>query len=165
MKIVPNILDLMLSGIIILVIIMGIFRGFLREILSLIFLGITFILSFIYHEQISNLIFKNSVKESTLADFLGFLTIWLFLFLIGFIVSFIFKKKINPENLHKNDRIFGGIIGFIRGILTAAMVCYSISLFGISSASISKSSIMSVFSNIIDHFLSGNPLNLSSLRI
>ena len=113
MKFVPNVLDLILTGIMVLIIISGVLRGFLREMLSLMFLGITFILSFIYHDHIGNLIFKKFVKESNLAKFLGFFSIWIFLFLISLAVTFLFKKKFSTEALKNNDRIAGGIIGFI----------------------------------------------------
>jgi membrane protein required for colicin V production len=160
MRIFFNIPDLMLSGVIILMIALGIFRGFLREVLSLVFLGITSILSFIYYLQVSNLIFKNSVQNDNLSDFLGFFTLWMIFTSIGFVVSFIYKKKIYKNNLEKSDRIMGGIIGCIRGIITTAVICYSISLFGLSGESISRSSLITAFSKILDNLISLHPINL-----
>jgi membrane protein required for colicin V production len=141
-----NWLDTILLVILIAATIVGIIKGFLRQafgILALI-IGLTLALNFysrfswIYHRLTSNVL---------LANFLGFMTIFVVVFGSGLAASYLLSKLAKGPVMLLN-RMLGGFLGLLTGLLVCGVIVFTLSVFPINKK-----------------ILKGSPFSLFSMRI
>ena len=122
--------DIVCILIIVLSVTLGIMKGFIREILSLFFLGVAIILSFLYYDEISRHFFEKIITNRATANFLSFISIWLIILTTGFIVTFYIKKHLNLKELKHMDRILGGVLGLIKGLALIVFLAFCFAING-----------------------------------
>jgi membrane protein required for colicin V production len=121
-------LDFLFAFIILVSIGFALTKGLMREIISLAALLGGFILATRFFHIPAGLLLEFSRNES-IADFLGFLVIFLGCILVGAIVSFIVNRFLKAASLKWIDRLLGGVFGLLRGwamcsILVIALVAF-----------------------------------------
>ena len=120
-----NLLDIIFIIITFISILIGILRGFVKEILSIIFLILAVVLSILYYKNAGD-IFKGFINTIEVANFMGFILIFITILVAGALITFLLRKVIVIGPIKSVDRLLGAFFGFLR----AAMIC-SILLFGI----------------------------------
>ena len=120
-----NLLDVIFIIITFVSILIGILRGFVKELLSIIFLILAVVLSILYYKNAGD-IFKGSINSSEVSNFIGFISIFIIVLIAGTLITFFLRKIIVIGPIKSVDRLLGAFFGFLR----AALIC-SILLFGI----------------------------------
>ena len=133
-----NILDFIFLIIVFLSVLLGVLKGFVRELFSLAFFIIGVILAFLFYNDVGDLFFKQ-MKNRDVANFIGFIIVFTLVLVIGSIVTFAVKKAFVVEPLKSIDRILGGVFGLLRGILISAILVLGFMLFPINDEMLAKS--------------------------
>ncbi len=120
-----NLLDIIFVGITFISILIGILRGFIKELLSIIFLILAVVLSILFYKE-AGLIFNNFISNPEVANFTGFIAVFIGTLISGSLITFFLRKVIVIGPLKFIDRLLGALFGFVR----SALIC-SIILFGI----------------------------------
>ncbi len=133
-----NVLDIIILVILFLSIMFGILKGFIRELLSLAFFIIAVVLAFLFYHEIGNF-FMTSIKSRDMANFVGFIAIFVVVLIVGAIVTYFTKKVFNFGPLIAIDMILGGVFGLIRGILIGSIIVFSLLTFPVNDNLLTKS--------------------------
>lgn len=132
-----NFLDILFLAIVILSTLFGVIKGFIRELFSLAFFIIALILSFLYYADVGMIYGKYLSKN--IADFAGFVTIFVVVLAAGTLVTYFIKKIFVLGPLKTIDRIFGGVFGLVRGVSIAALIVFIMIAFRINDSLVRKS--------------------------
>jgi membrane protein required for colicin V production len=115
-------LDVLFIAIILISTICALFKGLVREIISLAALILGFVLAVFYYPIPAGKILEFCRTEA-IANLFGFLIIFLGCILLGAITSFIVNRFVKAAALKWADRLMGAIFGLVRGwILSSIMV-------------------------------------------
>lgn len=133
-----NILDIILVIILGLSILLGILKGFIRELFSLAFFIIAVVLSFLFYYEVGG-IYMSGLKNRDVSNFAGFITIFVLVLIIGAVVTYFVKKIFTIGPLKAIDMILGGLFGLLRGILIASIIVLALIVFPVNDNLIVKS--------------------------
>lgn len=132
-----NWIDVILICVLALTSILGVIKGLVKQVFGL-FAGIIgLILALGFYSQVS-WIYLRFVSNEVLANFLGFLTIFLVVLCLGWVSSYCLSKFIKgPLKLLNN--ILGGGLGLLKGILICGVVVFALLVFPISKKALKES--------------------------
>jgi len=136
-----NWLDFILIAILAVTIIIGIFKGFLQQLFSILTVILGLILAHNFYSRVSWL-YHRFISYQLLAHFLGFLTIFLAVLGLGLSASFfLYKLAKGPVKLLNN--VLGGVFGLLTGILICGVVVFAFSVFPVDKKALKKSRLSS----------------------
>jgi membrane protein required for colicin V production len=137
-----NWIDVILISVLVLTSILGVIKGLVKQVFGLLAVIVGLILALGFYSQVS-WIYLRFVSNEVLANFLGFLTIFLVVLCLGWISSFCLSKFIKgPLKLLNN--ILGGGLGFLKGILICGVVVFALLVFPISKKALKESALSPV---------------------
>lgn len=99
----------------------GFFRGFIREILSLISWIIAFWAAFTFCESVS-VYFEPYLDQPALRIAAAFATLFVIILLLLSILSYWLHKLMSASGIAGTDRILGGLFGIARAVVLVAIV-------------------------------------------
>lgn len=143
-----NILDLLFIIILFVSFFFGIFRGLVRELLSLFFLVAALALAFFYYKQ-AGLLLDGLIKNRGLADFVGFLLLLAFVLVAGAMLTHLVSTHMVKGPLKALDRLLGAVFGALRGILLSGLVIYCFLAFPLNREVLDHSRLAPVLSRAI----------------
>lgn len=121
-----NWIDIALGGALIISALVGLMRGFLKEILSLIAWGVALYAAWILAEPVAKTYVVKFLPDSYIAYVAAFGGIFIgVLFLIG-IVNLLISQVLKATGLGFLDRLLGLILGTVRGVLIGALVVFAL---------------------------------------
>lgn len=103
------------------------FRGFVREVLSLLAWIGAFFVAFNFSHPFANA-FSNYVKTPSIRIALAFTLLFIGTFLLISVVNFCINLLINRIGLSGIDRVCGAFVGILRGILLVALALLLVKL-------------------------------------
>ncbi len=132
-----NWIDVILISILALTSILGVIKGLVKQVFGLLAGIIGLILALGFYSQVS-WIYLRFVSNEVVANFLGFLTIFLAVLCLGWVSSYCLSKFIKgPLKLLNN--ILGGGLGLLKGILICGVVVFALLVFPISKKALKES--------------------------
>lgn len=152
-----NGLDLIILIILFLSVMFGIIKGFIRELFSLAFFVIAAVLSFLFYREVGG-IFMKHVKNEDVANFIGFITIFVVVLIGGAFFTYFIKKVLTIGPLKSVDKILGGLFGLIRGILISAIIVFALISFPVNDNLVLKSRLSPFVMETIDVFFNLLPV-------
>lgn len=146
-----NILDIIFIVVIVTSVVFGFVKGFIRELFSLVFFIIAVVLSFLYYFEAGN-VFLKQIKNRDMANFVGFILIFISVLLVGSLVTHVIKRIFVIGPLKSIDRILGGAFGLLRGILISAILVFGLISFPVDIRLVTESRISPFLINTIEIF-------------
>lgn len=137
-----NWIDVILISVLALTSILGVIKGLVKQVFGLLAGIVGLILALGFYSQVS-WIYLRFVSNEVVANFLGFLTIFLVVLCLGWVSSYCLSKFIKgPLKLLNN--ILGGGLGFLKGILICGVVVFALLVFPISKKALKESELSPV---------------------
>lgn len=119
--------DAMLLGVIGLSVIIGLWRGFVREALSLLTWGAAILFALLYCHPLSQTLFAQ-IQAPAMRILAGFATIFFSILIVGSILSRVIASMVKKAGLNGADRIIGIVFGAVRGVLVALLIIVAANL-------------------------------------
>ncbi|WP_428994350.1 CvpA family protein [Buchnera aphidicola] len=129
--------------------VLGMFKGFFKELISTIFWF--FFIYFFIHYKYFSFFYSDIFLQNK--NYLIILIIIIFFFIIKILLNFIFNKIIKQFKLLYINIIFGGVFGFARGIILVFFILFAISKYNNSICLdlLEKSFFIHLFFNIFNN--------------
>jgi membrane protein required for colicin V production len=115
----------------------GIVKGFVKQIFGLLSVIIGLILALNCYSQVAWLL-RRLINHEVLAQFLGFLTVFFAVLSLGWIVSHLLYKLVKGP-LKLLDKVLGGALGFLKGILICGVLVFALLVFPIDKRALKES--------------------------
>lgn len=110
-----NLFDLLILVTLLIATLIGAWRGFVREVLSVLTWILAFVLAWIFAGSVSTL-FAGFLNEPVLRHVLAFALIFVMIFALGMVATWLIHKFIPPKRiLHFANMALGGLVGVARG--------------------------------------------------
>jgi len=139
-------LDIAIIFAIVISTLVGLIRGFTRELMSIITWVVAVYLAINFHEPVGQYLLKfiNNEWASNLAAMaLVFVAVLFLLSMVGFVVS----KAVAATGIKGTDKVLGSVLGLIRGVLIIGCFVVIGSIFNVQNTNWWKNS------NLIAHFV------------
>lgn len=117
-----GILDLIFSGILLISILVGLIRGAIREVLSLIGLAVAIYLAFTFSETISNQYVSRFFEEPKISYLVSFILIILAAIFTIALINMFFSQLLRASGLSFVNRFMGLVFGAIRGVVICSII-------------------------------------------
>ncbi len=122
-----NWLDILILVILAITTVFGFIRGLVRQVIGIGAVIGGLILALHEYDYISR-IYDRFISEGACSRLLGFLTVFFFVVLLGWIISLLISRLMKGP-LRLLNHFFGGIFGLIKGILVCTVIVFSILIF------------------------------------
>lgn len=106
--------DYLIVGIVLVSAVIGLFRGFFREVISLIAWILAFFVALYFTEPASHFL-ENSIATPSLRKAVTGAGLFVLVLLVGALVNFAVGRLVSVSGLAGTDRAVGGIFGLVRG--------------------------------------------------
>lgn len=133
-----TLLDFVFAGIIAISIVLALTKGLMREIVSLAALIGGFFLAVMYYPAAAGL-FREFSRTDSVANFLGFLLIFLGCLLLGAVIAFLVNRFIKATSLKWVDRLLGGVFGLLRGWAICSIIALGLIAFPVKEGLMARS--------------------------
>ena len=130
-------LDIFFAIIILIALIMGLIKGFMRQIIGILAVIAGLFLAIEYYRSVSNVIFE-IIPHQIASNFLGFLFIFVVVLTLGWLIGLSVSKVIRGP-IKFFDRILGGGLGLLKGILICVVIVLALLIFPINKKWLSES--------------------------
>jgi len=134
-----NWLDIVLLIIIGVLVILGLVKGFVRQILGLVAIIAGFILALAFYPEVAGF-FQKFIQPRILTELLGFLLIFIGVISAGYFLAHLLGKALKGP-IKFFDRLLGGCFGFLKGVLISGILLLALVLFPVNTSVIETSRI------------------------
>jgi membrane protein required for colicin V production len=132
-----NWLDYVLLAIIVVTALVGIIKGFVRQVIGLVAVIAGLVLAVVYYRQTAH-VFQAFVKNQLVSNFLGFLFIFVIVLVAGSILGhLITKAMIGP--LAFVNRLFGALFGLLKAVLICGVLVFALVSFDVARPAVESS--------------------------
>lgn len=122
-----NWVDGIILGILGLSVLIGLMRGLVAEVLSLVIWVAAFVVATLFGPDVAAL-FENTISLSVARVSLGYAICFIGVLLLGAILRFAARRLIWSTGLTGIDRLLGVLFGFVRGVLVVTLVVFLVGL-------------------------------------
>ena len=120
-----NWFDLAIIGVVLIFAIIGIIRGFIKEVLSLTSWILSFWLAFTFAEPVSYVL-EPYIETPILRVVAAFAALFVCSLLLLTIISFLLHKMLSVSGIKGTDRALGGLFGGLKGlVIIAALMLFA----------------------------------------
>lgn len=102
-------------------ILVGLWRGFIGEVLALLCWVLAFWISWMFGPHLAEQ-FSNAISVPSVRVLLGYALCFIAVLIAGAIVSFLMRKLVSGSGLSGTDRLLGMVFGLVRGFALVVLV-------------------------------------------
>lgn len=100
-------------------------KGFVHSAISLFFWLLAFFLAYHFGESLGN-VFSSTIDNPSIREGVGFFLIFIFMVLVGVLVTYIFSHLVEKGNLAKTNQSLGALFGvFVGAIIVAILMTFA----------------------------------------
>lgn len=103
----------------------GLIRGFVKEVLSLISWAVAIWVAFTFHQQVATLL-TDYIASPSIRSFAAFLGLFIITLIVGALINYLISKLVQKTGLSGTDRT----LGFVFGLLRSAAIVVLLILLG-----------------------------------
>lgn len=132
------------------------FRGLVREVFSLLSLGVGYLVALNFQDNFAEWLsdyIENDILAHLMAYAILFATAYLVIFFIGKLVKKYVKKS---EMITRVDRIWGGVLGLIKGVFIVVIVLFPLQFFESTYDKLTDDSVLRPYLEDVTTFLGDN---------
>ena len=113
-----NWLDITITTVFTIFLIIGLLRGLVRQVFAILAIGGGIIIATMFYDLVGSLLISSEIViNNSIANILGFVFTLIISYLIIFLIGYLVLKLIGTLNLNWADRLGGGVLGGIFGIV------------------------------------------------
>jgi len=125
-----NWLDITITTVFTVFLIVGLLRGFVRQVFAILAIGGGIIIATMFYDLIGAMLISNKlIINNSIANILGFVIALITSYLIIFLIGYVVLKLIGTLNLNWADRLGGGVLGGIFGIVICILFVSCLTFF------------------------------------
>ena len=106
----------------------GLWRGLIKEVLSLLTWVAALIVARLYSEALSELL-VNIIDSSSIRYVSAFAMIFIVVMMLGTFLNYLMSKLLTITGLKFADRLLGGVFGVARGVIIVLVILFISGLF------------------------------------
>jgi membrane protein required for colicin V production len=118
--------DISIFALVGLSILIGVFRGFIKEALSLCTWSLAIWMGVLFHDVVSAWLLPH-IKSDTIRSIAAFGTVFLITLIAGMLATFCISLLVKKSGLGGTDRLLGVVFGMARGVLVVGLTLTVIS--------------------------------------
>jgi membrane protein required for colicin V production len=134
-----NWLDIVLLVLLAVTVVIGLIKGFLRQIVGIAAVVAGLVLAGVYYRGAAGAL-KTFIRNELVANFLGFVLIFLAVLVLGSLVGYLLTKAMKGPLAFVN-RLFGGVLGLVKGILICGVFVFALLAFKVAERDLLESSL------------------------
>lgn len=116
-----NIADCIIVAVVAISTLISLFRGFLKECISLCIWAVGFWAAIRFHHAVA-VILEPYIKNANLREIAGYLVVFLSILISGSIFNYLLSLIVARSGLSGTDRLLGMVFGSTRGVLLVAVI-------------------------------------------
>lgn len=129
----------------------GVFRGFIKEAISLLIWVAAIFIAIKFFPSIGQYIHHHAIDSIIISNVIAFAGLFFITLLLGLIVSIVISLLIEKTGLSATDRLLGIVFGLVRGVLLVAILLMFVNLSSFHEvSSIKKSKLARTFLPVSD---------------
>jgi membrane protein required for colicin V production len=136
---ISNWLDVLLLLILAVLFILGLFKGFVRQLIGLAAMIAGLVAALLYYPQAA-LLFAPLAARDVFSHFLAFAAIFLIFLCLGWLISRIIGRFVKGP-LKFFNHVLGGVLGILKGILLCGIICFSLLVFPVTTGVLKESTL------------------------
>jgi membrane protein required for colicin V production len=149
-----NAFDYIIAAVLLLFVIVGLVRGFLRELITLISWFVGFYAALKFAPGLSNGFLHSIIANDKQRYIVATILIFLVVIIVGAIINKLIHLVISTDGLGFLDKFLGLIFGIFRGILVVAIILIAIQITGHEKSTWYKDSqLVQHFQPVVMHFI------------
>ena len=106
----------------------GLWRGFIKEMLSLLSWVAALLVARVYSEYLSEMM-SGMIENSGLRYVTAFAVLFVAVMMVGTLINFLLSKVLGVSGLKFADRLLGGVFGIARGLIIVLVIMFISSVF------------------------------------
>ncbi|HPW18079.1 MAG TPA: CvpA family protein [Candidatus Aminicenantes bacterium] len=130
-------LDFVLAAIVVVSAVVGLFKGFVRQVIGLAAVVAGLVLASLYYDRAAAL-FEGWVKNGLLSDFFGFLLVFFLVLAAGALLGRLLTKAMKGP-LALANRVFGAVFGFLKAVLICGVIVFALVSFEVARPALETS--------------------------
>ncbi len=132
-----NWLDVVLLIILGLTVVIGLLKGFVKQVIGIAAVVVGLILAALYYWGIAEVL-KTFIRNELVADFLGFVFVFVCVLVLGSLAGYLLTKAMKGPLAFIN-RVFGGVLGLVKGVLICGVFVFALLVFKIAEGALLES--------------------------
>ncbi len=129
-----NWLDIILAGLVLLAVVIGLIKGFVRELVGLIVIVIGILVAARFYKPVAAFAGK-FIKNPAAANFIGFLLLFLAILIVGGFLAGLIGKA-TKGSLGFVNNLLGGVVGCVEGVLIAGAIVFAMLAFPVNKSAL-----------------------------
>jgi len=113
--------DYAVLGIVVISILVGALRGFIKEVFSLAVWAAAFLVAFQYSGALAMLL-ESHIELPSARTSLAFAGLFLSVLLVGGLITYLIGQLVEKTGLSGTDRLLGGVFGALRGLILILVI-------------------------------------------
>ncbi|MFT5320260.1 MAG: membrane protein required for colicin V production [Pseudohongiellaceae bacterium] len=126
-------IDIIIVGIVVISALLGVFRGLIKEALSLASWFAAIVAGTLFSSQLADLM-ENLINNPSLRRIAAFALLFIVVIFTGTLISNLISKLTEAAGLKGADRTLGALFGVLRGMIIVLVIIFICSQFDISQA-------------------------------